>query len=142
MRYNVLFDSHSSTLPYIKRFHARRVLRLQDALLTSYHRNEVRWFFICIFQNIEWLTLEIIYFFYLRMLNLQIIGKVQVPVTLCIPLWCDISFNFRSSSQSLPWTLTECCNAWNGNQADPSMKSLKWKQVIMVLLVIIVVPLD
>ncbi|ONK74137.1 uncharacterized protein A4U43_C03F3150 [Asparagus officinalis] len=42
LRYNVLFDSHPSSIPYIKRFHARRALRLQDALLTSYHRNEVK----------------------------------------------------------------------------------------------------
>ncbi|KAJ6791672.1 protein SCAI [Iris pallida] len=42
LRYNVLFDSHPSALPYIARFHARRELRLHDALLTSYHRNEVK----------------------------------------------------------------------------------------------------
>lgn len=42
LRYNLLFDSHPSSVPYIKRFHARRSLRLQDALLTSYHRNEVK----------------------------------------------------------------------------------------------------
>lgn len=42
LRYSVLFDSHSSSLPYIKRFHARRLLKLQDALLTSYHKNEIK----------------------------------------------------------------------------------------------------
>ncbi|XP_020083167.1 protein SCAI isoform X3 [Ananas comosus] len=42
LRYNVLFDSHPSSLPYIARLHSRRVLRLQDALLTSYRRNEVK----------------------------------------------------------------------------------------------------
>lgn len=41
LRFNVLFDSHPSSVPYISRFHANRILRLQDALLTSYRRNEV-----------------------------------------------------------------------------------------------------
>ncbi|KAJ0984584.1 hypothetical protein J5N97_002940 [Dioscorea zingiberensis] len=44
LRYNILFDSHSSSMPYIARLQAKakRVLTLQDALLTSYHRNEVK----------------------------------------------------------------------------------------------------
>ncbi|KAJ6811699.1 protein SCAI [Iris pallida] len=42
LRYNILFDSHPVSLPYITRFHARRELHLHDALLTSYHRNEVK----------------------------------------------------------------------------------------------------
>ncbi|XP_073105685.1 uncharacterized protein [Elaeis guineensis] len=42
LRFNVLFDSHSSSAPYISRFHTNRILRLQDALLTSYRRNEVK----------------------------------------------------------------------------------------------------
>ncbi|XP_008805899.2 protein SCAI homolog [Phoenix dactylifera] len=42
LRYSILFDSHLSSVPYIARFHANRVLRLQDALLTSYHHNEVK----------------------------------------------------------------------------------------------------
>lgn len=41
LRYNILFDGHQSSFPCISRFHSTRVLRLKDALLTSYHRNEV-----------------------------------------------------------------------------------------------------
>lgn len=43
LRYNVLFDSHPSSVPYITRLQAkaRRVLALQEALLMTYHRNEV-----------------------------------------------------------------------------------------------------
>ncbi|XP_065047890.1 uncharacterized protein LOC135583406 isoform X2 [Musa acuminata AAA Group] len=42
LRYNVMFDAHPSSVPHIARFHANRVLRLQDALLTSYCRNEIK----------------------------------------------------------------------------------------------------
>ncbi|CAL9180505.1 unnamed protein product [Musa hybrid cultivar] len=42
LRYNVLFDAHPSSFPYIARFHANRVLRLRDALLASYRRNEIK----------------------------------------------------------------------------------------------------
>ncbi|XP_068315352.1 uncharacterized protein [Pyrus communis] len=42
LRYSTLFDSNPASLPYVTRFHARRVLKFQDALLTSYHRNEVK----------------------------------------------------------------------------------------------------
>lgn len=41
LRYSAMFDSHPASLPYVARFHAKRVLKFQDALLTSYHRNEV-----------------------------------------------------------------------------------------------------
>lgn len=41
LRYSVMFDSHPASLPYVARFHAKRVLKFQDAVLTSYHRNEV-----------------------------------------------------------------------------------------------------
>lgn len=41
LRYCAIFDSYESSLRYVARFHARKVLKLQDALLTSYHRNEV-----------------------------------------------------------------------------------------------------
>lgn len=46
LRYCVLFDSYPPSLPYVARFHANRVLKLQDALLTSYHRNEVNWYYM------------------------------------------------------------------------------------------------
>ncbi|KAM1426882.1 hypothetical protein PS1_019369 [Malus domestica] len=42
LRYSTLFDSHPASLPYVARFHAKRVLKFQDALLTSYHHNEVK----------------------------------------------------------------------------------------------------
>lgn len=41
LRYCTAFDSHPGSLPYVARFHAKKVLKFQDALLTSYHRNEV-----------------------------------------------------------------------------------------------------
>ncbi|KAE9602854.1 putative protein SCAI [Lupinus albus] len=42
MRYCSAIDTHRASLPYVARFHAKRVLKFQDALLTSYHRNEVK----------------------------------------------------------------------------------------------------
>ncbi|XP_058087257.1 uncharacterized protein LOC131234415 [Magnolia sinica] len=42
LRYCMLFDSHPASLPHVARFHARRILKLKDAVLTSYHRNEVK----------------------------------------------------------------------------------------------------
>ncbi|KAJ1379874.1 Protein SCAI [Sesbania bispinosa] len=42
MRYCATFDSHRASLPYVARFHAKRVLKFHDALLASYHRNEVK----------------------------------------------------------------------------------------------------
>ncbi|KAK9285261.1 hypothetical protein L1049_024451 [Liquidambar formosana] len=42
LRYSTSFDSHPSSLPYVARFHAKRILKFQDAVLTSYHRNEVK----------------------------------------------------------------------------------------------------
>lgn len=41
LRYCATFDSYPVSLPYVARFHAKKVLKFQDALLTSYHRNEV-----------------------------------------------------------------------------------------------------
>lgn len=41
LRYCALFDSHPSSRPYVARFHAKKVLKFRDALLTSYHKNEV-----------------------------------------------------------------------------------------------------
>lgn len=48
MRYCATFDTHRASLPYVARFHAKRVLKFQDALLTSYHRNEVNTDSCCI----------------------------------------------------------------------------------------------
>lgn len=42
LRYCAMFDSHPESEPYVARFHAKKVLKFQDALLTSYHRNEVK----------------------------------------------------------------------------------------------------
>ena len=47
VRYCVTFDSYPASLPYVARFHAKKVLKFRDALLTSYHRNEVTCF-ICL----------------------------------------------------------------------------------------------
>ncbi|GLT33717.1 hypothetical protein SLA2020_082810 [Shorea laevis] len=42
MRYCAMFDSHPASLPCIARFHAKKVLKFRDAILMSYHRNEVK----------------------------------------------------------------------------------------------------
>nr|GMC67683.1 protein SCAI [Ipomoea batatas]GME11628.1 protein SCAI [Ipomoea batatas] len=42
LRYCAFFDSHPLSRPYVARFHANKVLKFQDALLTSYHKNEVK----------------------------------------------------------------------------------------------------
>jgi hypothetical protein len=44
LRYCALFDSHPASRPYLARFHARKIVKFRDALLTSYHRNEVNVF--------------------------------------------------------------------------------------------------
>ena len=41
LRYCNLFDSYPSSVPYVARFHAKKMLKFRDALLASYHRNEV-----------------------------------------------------------------------------------------------------
>ncbi|KAI3873868.1 hypothetical protein MKW98_001517 [Papaver atlanticum] len=42
LRYCAKFDTYPASLSHVARFHAKRVLKLNDALLTSYHRNEVK----------------------------------------------------------------------------------------------------
>lgn len=42
LRYCAMFDSHRSSFPYVARFHANKLLKFRDAVLTSYHRNEVK----------------------------------------------------------------------------------------------------
>lgn len=42
LRYCPIFDTHPDSFPYVARFHAKKVLKLQGAVLTSYHRNEVK----------------------------------------------------------------------------------------------------
>ncbi|KAG6717482.1 hypothetical protein I3842_04G102200 [Carya illinoinensis] len=42
LRYCAMFDLHPASLPYVTCFHAKKVLKFQDALLTSYHQNEVK----------------------------------------------------------------------------------------------------
>lgn len=44
LRYCNLFDSYPSSIPYVARFHAKKMLKFRDALLASYHRNEVNGF--------------------------------------------------------------------------------------------------
>ncbi|XVF61561.1 hypothetical protein PTKIN_Ptkin08bG0139800 [Pterospermum kingtungense] len=41
-RYCAKFDCHPNSVPYVARFHAKKVLKLRDAILMSYHRNEVK----------------------------------------------------------------------------------------------------
>lgn len=41
LRYCAMFDSYPLSRPYVARFHAKKVLKFQDAVLTSYHKNEV-----------------------------------------------------------------------------------------------------
>ncbi|GMY11402.1 protein SCAI [Fagus crenata] len=59
LRYCAMFDSHQASLRYVARFHAKRVLKFQDALLTSYHRNEVKFAELTLdtfrmLQSLEW----------------------------------------------------------------------------------------
>lgn len=42
LRYTALFDSHPVSLPFVSKFHAKRLLKFRDAVLTSYHKNEVK----------------------------------------------------------------------------------------------------
>ncbi|XVE83101.1 hypothetical protein DITRI_Ditri16bG0060300 [Diplodiscus trichospermus] len=41
-RYCAMFDCNPNSLPYVARFHAKKVLKFRDAILMSYHRNEVK----------------------------------------------------------------------------------------------------
>lgn len=59
LRYSTAFDSHPPSLPFVGRFHAKRVLKFRDAVLTSYHRNEVKFAEITLdtyrmLQCLEW----------------------------------------------------------------------------------------
>ncbi|KAF5199865.1 Scai-like protein [Thalictrum thalictroides] len=42
LRYSLVLDSHPDTLQYPSSFDAKRGLRLRDAILSSYHHNEVK----------------------------------------------------------------------------------------------------
>ncbi|KAF2283946.1 hypothetical protein GH714_017497 [Hevea brasiliensis] len=59
LRYCFLFDSHPTSRPYVARYHARKVLKFQDAILTGYHRNEIKFAEITLdtyrmLQCLEW----------------------------------------------------------------------------------------
>lgn len=59
LRYCAMFDSYPSSLSYVARFHAKKVLKLKDALLMSYHRNEAKFAELTIdtfrmLQSLEW----------------------------------------------------------------------------------------
>ncbi|KAJ7945434.1 protein SCAI [Quillaja saponaria] len=41
-RYCPTIDTHRASIGYVARFHAKKVLKFRDALLTSFHRNEVK----------------------------------------------------------------------------------------------------
>ncbi|KAM0038845.1 putative protein SCAI [Helianthus debilis subsp. tardiflorus] len=66
LRYCFMFDSYTNSLKYVARFHARKVLKLRDALLMSYHRNEVKFGELTIdtfrmLQCLEWEPSEELY---------------------------------------------------------------------------------
>ncbi|CAH9088273.1 unnamed protein product [Cuscuta epithymum] len=42
LRFTATFDSYPLSQPYVARFHAKKVLKFQYAVLTSYHKNEVK----------------------------------------------------------------------------------------------------
>ncbi|KAK4356279.1 hypothetical protein RND71_025250 [Anisodus tanguticus] len=59
LRYCALFDSHPSSRQYVARFHAKKVLKFRDALLTSYHKNEAKFAELTLdtfrmLQSLEW----------------------------------------------------------------------------------------
>lgn len=41
LRYCTSYDSDPVSLPYVARFHAKKVLKFQDAVLASYRKSEV-----------------------------------------------------------------------------------------------------
>ncbi|GMI99423.1 hypothetical protein like AT4G40050 [Hibiscus trionum] len=41
-RYCAILDNHPNSVPYVARFHAKKVVKFRDAVLMSYHRNEVK----------------------------------------------------------------------------------------------------
>lgn len=53
LRYCPTFDTHSASLQYVARFHAKKVVKFKDAILTSYHRNEVIFFKIMTGHNMR-----------------------------------------------------------------------------------------
>ena len=52
-RYCAVFDCHPSSVPYVARFHAKKVLKFRDAILMSYHRNEVKAIFVGLIIDFE-----------------------------------------------------------------------------------------
>ncbi|XP_039054082.1 protein SCAI-like [Hibiscus syriacus] len=41
-RYCAILDSHPKSAPYVARYHAKKILKFRDAVVMSYHRNEVK----------------------------------------------------------------------------------------------------
>ncbi|XP_039058578.1 protein SCAI-like [Hibiscus syriacus] len=41
-RYCAILDSHPKSASYVARFHAKKILKFRDAVVMSYHRNEVK----------------------------------------------------------------------------------------------------
>ncbi|XP_071701950.1 uncharacterized protein [Rutidosis leptorrhynchoides] len=60
LRYCSMFDSYQNSLPYVARYHAKKFLKLQDALLVSYHKNEIKFaeFTIDTFRMLQCLEWE------------------------------------------------------------------------------------
>lgn len=45
-RYCAMLDCHPNSVPYVARFHAKKFVKFRDAILMSYHRNEVKAIFV------------------------------------------------------------------------------------------------
>lgn len=43
LRFSLVLDCHPDSLPHVSTSVAKRSLRLRDAILSSYHHNEVRY---------------------------------------------------------------------------------------------------
>ncbi|RWR87323.1 protein SCAI isoform X1 [Cinnamomum micranthum f. kanehirae] len=59
LRYSYVIDSHPDSLPYVASVEAKRGLRLRDAILSSYHHNEVKFTVLTLdafrmLQCLEW----------------------------------------------------------------------------------------
>ncbi|KAJ6289107.1 hypothetical protein OIU76_024995 [Salix suchowensis] len=53
LRYCALFDSHPASRPYLARFHAKKIVKFSDALLTSYHRKRGKCFLMFVMLFID-----------------------------------------------------------------------------------------
>ncbi|XP_021735545.1 protein SCAI-like [Chenopodium quinoa] len=59
LRYSLVLDPHPDTLPYVSSYNPKRNLKLRDAVLSSYHPNEVKYSELTLdtyrmLQSLEW----------------------------------------------------------------------------------------